>query len=110
MQQTRLNLLLTLGFSQISQFFANPWRKLSLILVSLLLGFFVGSGVSSTVGQAGKWDISIAGAYLIFSEIINMIVYRRRANQERVLWLDVLNAFKIGFVYCLYLEALKLGS
>ena len=110
MQQTRLNLLLTLGFRQISQFFANPWRKLSLILVSLLLGFFSGSAVTSTVGQAGKWDISVAIAYLIFSEITNMIVYRRRANQGRVLWLDVLNAFKIGFVYCLYLEALKLGS
>ena len=110
MQQTRLNLLLTLGFRQISQFFANPWRKISLIFLSLLLGFFLASAVSSTYGQEARWDVTVAGVYLFFSEVTNMIVYRRRANQERLLWHDVLNTFKIGFVYCLYLEALKLGS
>jgi hypothetical protein len=110
MQQTRLNLLLTLGIRQITDFFANPWRKLSLIFVSLLLGFFVASAVSATTGQEADWDISIAAGFLIFTEITNMIVYRHRTNQGRSLWLEILNAFKIGFAYCLYLEALKLGS
>ncbi len=110
MQETRLNILFNLALNSFRNFFTNPWRKLALIFILLLLGFFSASAISSTVGQAGKWDINIALILLLFTEISSFISYRRRLENGRSVFVDFLNSFKIGFVYGLYLEALKLNS
>ncbi|NES82478.1 MAG: DUF565 domain-containing protein [Moorea sp. SIO2B7] len=116
MQRTRINTIVDLLIRQIEQFFSNPWRRISLILISLLLGIFVGAAVSTTAGQAAYWDVVISALLLLFTELVSQLVYSRHrrgksgvANQ-RSLTLDVLNIFKIGITYSLYLEALKLGS
>jgi len=110
MQRTRFNTLLELFGERLQTFFSNPWRKISLILISLLLGFFVGGSIATTVGQAAQWDVTMAASLLIFTEIISRFVYSRRPQKRRLLFFEVLNIFKIGLVYSLYLEAFKLGS
>jgi hypothetical protein len=110
MQETRLNLLFNLALNSFRNFFTNPWRKLALIFILLLLGFFMAPAISTTVGQAAEWDINIAAIFLVFTEVSSIIAYRRRAENGRSLVVDLLNSFKIGFVYGLYLEALKLSS
>lgn len=110
MQRTRLNTLLEVSQTQFNQLFSNPWRRISLSLISVLLGFFVGQAVSMTAGQEAYWDITIGVFLLLFTETISRIAYRRRNKELRSLWLDILNLFKIGVTYSLYLEALKLGS
>jgi hypothetical protein len=117
MQETRLNILLNLILNNIRRFFANPWRKLSLIFVFLLFGFFMASAIASTTGQAARWDITVAAILLIFTEISSIIAYRRSANKQRSpnsttqsLFIDLLNYFKMGIIYGLFLEAFKLNS
>ena len=115
MQQTRLNTLFDLLGDRIEQFFNNPWRRVSLVLISLLFGVFMGTAVATTAGQAAEWDVLVAALLIIFTEVISILAYRRNRRdasspQRRRLWLDVLNAFKIGLTYSLYLEAFKLGS
>ncbi len=110
MQQTLLNILTTNLTNNLNNFFSNPWRKLSLILITLLMGFFAGSTVSASMGQTSLWDPSIALAYLIFTEVLSIIIYRRKSNQKtNSFWMNVLNAFKIGFIYMVYLESIKLN-
>lgn len=109
MQRTRINIFLNLIFNQISNFFANPWRNLSLMIISLLLGFFISSAINTTLGQRADWDITIAFVLIVFTEAVSIIVYRRPQN-NRLSGLNFLNSFKIGFAYGLYLEASKLGS
>jgi hypothetical protein len=116
MQQTRLNTLVDVVAAKLGRLFSNPWRRISLILINLLLGIFVGSAVSTTAGQNADWDVLVAAILVFFTEVISWFFYgriRRRNNegtQERSLWLEVLNVFKIGLIYSLYLEAFKLGS
>jgi hypothetical protein len=115
MQRTRINTLVDGAGARIEQFFDNPWRRISLILISLLFGFFAGAGISTTAGQAAEWDIMGAGLLLLFTEIVSRFVYtRERGSQSRKsgrsLFVDVLNFFKMGMVYSLFLEAFKLGS
>ncbi|MEA5535935.1 DUF565 domain-containing protein [Crocosphaera sp. XPORK-15E] len=110
MQRTRLNTLVEFTQSRLNQTFSNPWRRISLSLISVLLGFFVGQAVSLTAGQEAYWDVTVGAILLIFTETISNIAYRRRKREDRSLWLDILNLFKVGFTYSLYLEALKLGS
>lgn len=112
MQNTRLNSLLSNLFSQAKQFFLNPWRKITLLLISLLIGIFLGVTIVTSAGQAGRLDIVVAAIILLFTEIISWLVYRRSSpnNNQESGFIDVLNTFKIGLTYSLYIQAFVLGS
>ncbi|MEL6439683.1 MAG: DUF565 domain-containing protein [Cyanobacteria bacterium J06621_8] len=117
MQRTRLNTIVEITGDRLELLFSNPWRRVSLSLISILLGFFMGSAIVTTAGQRAVWDIPAAAVLFAFTELTSRIVYGRRdrqsANsspQRRSLYIDVLNLFKIGLIYSLFLEAFKLGS
>jgi hypothetical protein len=108
MQQTRLNSLLTQTGNRLTEFFNNPWRRISLILISLLLGMFIGQAIATTAGQTALWDVVVAGLLVFWVEWMSRIAYRRR--EKKSFWLDVANLFKVGITYSLFLEAFKIGS
>lgn len=110
MQNTRLNNLFAAITSQSRQWFFNPWRRLSFLVISLLLGFFLGSAISTIAGQAADWDIIGAGIIVALCEIVDRIYYRSIRQATKPLWVEALNALKIGLTYSLFLEAFKLGS
>ena len=117
MQRTRLNTLVEITGDRLELLFNNPWRRISLSLISILLGFFMGSALVTTAGQAAIWDMPVAALVFAFTELISRFVYSRRQRRERdgkpkerSLFIDVLNLFKVGLIYSLFLEAFKLGS
>lgn len=110
MQNTRLNNLLDTFATALSQWFVNPWRRLSLLLISWFSGFFLGPAVSTTVGQKAELDIVVAAFLVIITEVISRIFYSRGLFARQSLWIETVNCLKIGFIYSLFLEALKLGS
>ena len=114
MQRTRLNTLVNSAGGQLELLFTNPWRRIALSLISILMGFFMGSAIVTTAGQDAVWDVPASAVLFIFIELISRFVYgyRRRAtsNIRFPLWLNTLNLFKIGVTYSLFLEAFKLGS
>jgi hypothetical protein len=118
MQNTRLNNLVNVLALQVRRWFANPWRHLSLVLISLLLGVFLGTAIPTTAGQSANWDVIAAGILILFTETVSRIVYgsnRRRGQSpdgsfRRSLWAEVVNALKIGLTYSMFMEAFKLGS
>lgn len=109
MQNTRLNGLVNATTGQLGRWFLNPWRRLSLLVISLLFGIFLGTAISTVAGQAAEWDIAGAGMLVLLTEIVDRIYYSRN-RQGRSLWVEALNALKIGLTYSLFLEAFKLGS
>lgn len=110
MQNTRLNRLFDTIGGQLDQWLRNPWRRISLLLISLLFGTFVGTALSTIAGQAADWDVVAAAVLLLFIEMANRIVYGRNPRMTRSLWVEILNSFKIGVTYNLFVEAFKLGS
>ncbi len=110
MQNTRLNNLLDAIALALGQWFFNPWRRFSLLIISLLFGFFLGNAVSTTSGQTAEWDVVVAGILVLLTEVASRIFYSRRQEHRRSLWIASLNALKIGLSYSLFLEAFKLGS
>jgi len=110
MQNTRLNNLFDTIARRLRQWLFNPWRRLSLQIIGLLFGFFLGSAVSTTAGQTAEWDVVVAGILVLLTEITSSIFYSRNFVLRRSLWVDSLNSLKIGLVYSLFLEAFKLGS
>ena len=116
MQRTRLNTLVEITGDRLDLLFSNPWRRISLNLISILTGFFMGSALVTTAGQDAVWDIPAAAVVFTFTELISRFVYGRRNRRQdslpkrRSLYIDVLNLFKVGLIYSLFLEAFKLGS
>lgn len=117
MQRTRINALVDLTGARLELLFSNPWRRIALSFISILFGFFMGSAIATTLGQDAVWDIVAAAIVLVCTELMSRFVYTRRNRQAIVtipvrssLWIDVLNLFRIGLTYNLFLEAFKLGS
>ena len=150
MQRTRLNTLLNQIVLKFRQWAFNPWRRLSLIIISLLFGNFFATAISATAGQTAKLDVTISAFLVLGVELISWLYYRftpRRqfagqrtgqqtgaanadilntniANtnaampigtengpvQSRSTLAESLNAFKLGMIYGLFVEAFKLGS
>ena len=114
MQRTRINILVSSAGEQLELLFINPWRRIALSLISILMGFFMGSAIVTTAGQDAVWDVPAAAILFISIELTSRFVYRYRrqskTNLRFPLWLNTLNLFKIGVTYSLFLEAFKLGS
>ncbi|MEM7773090.1 MAG: DUF565 domain-containing protein [Cyanobacteria bacterium P01_E01_bin.6] len=118
MQDTRLTTLINRLLAQLELWLENPWRRISLILIGLLFGFFLASVIATVAGQTADWDVFAALAILGFTELISWLVYStRRLSIEqqqkprpRPLGIELLNAVKLGVMYGLFLEAFKLGS
>ncbi|MBW4439930.1 MAG: DUF565 domain-containing protein [Plectolyngbya sp. WJT66-NPBG17] len=110
MQNTRLSTIVNTTAAQLNQVFRNPWRRTSLLIIGLLLGFFLGSAISTSAGQKAELDIVEAFFLLLVTEAVSRFTYGGNDRFRRSLFAEVLNALKLGLIYSLFLEAFKLGS
>ncbi|MBD2034176.1 DUF565 domain-containing protein [Leptolyngbya sp. FACHB-321] len=110
MQNTRLNSLVDRTTDRLGSWLQNPWRRVSVLIISLLFGNYVGPALSLVAGQQGQVDIIVAALVVALTELISLFAYRRRPEGTRSLLLDSLNAFKVGLTYSLIVDAFKLGS
>ena len=115
MQNTRLNRLVDVALTQSSQWLQNPWRRISLVVISLLLGNLSATAIATIAGQNADWDIVVSAILVAFTEGISWIVYRKNSVQQirvgqRMLLLEMTNALKLGLIYGLFVEAFKIGS
>lgn len=120
MQNTRLNTLIDQLIKRFIGWAENPWRRLSLIIISLLFGNFLASAIATSTGQIAYLDITISVILLGMTELISWLTYHRvpaRIPEEikapiagMPLWIAMINSLKLGLIYGLFVEAFKLGS
>uniref|UniRef100_B8HYI1 DUF565 domain-containing protein n=1 Tax=Cyanothece sp. (strain PCC 7425 / ATCC 29141) TaxID=395961 RepID=B8HYI1_CYAP4 len=110
MQNTRLSTLLDRLGTQFRQQLRNPWRRLSVLVMSLLFGVYLGTALASTAGQLGEIDIVASALVALVAEVISWLFYSDRWNFKATLFGEILNAVKFGVLYGLFLIAFLLGS
>ncbi len=113
MQRTRLATLVESSANRFGRWIFNPWRRLSLVIIGFLFGNFFGIAISSIAGQLAELDVVVSALLVIGVELMSWIAYRRslqRQGQPSSFWVEVLNSFKVGLIYSLFVEAFKLGS
>jgi Protein of unknown function (DUF565) len=121
MQNTRLSTLIDRISQQFIQWAENPWRRLSIVIISLLFGNFLASAISTSTGQKTELDILISFMILACTEFISWLTYgtalgQRKSGEynsifgQRPIWIAILNSLKLGLIYGLFVEAFKLGS
>ena len=106
MQKTRFRQFINLFISIINPLFADTWKKRSILLTSLLTGFYFTNSLISFL-----LDKSVNTIILALSLLITMEILIRISNFTQVsIILTAINNFRIGSTYALILEAYKLGS
>lgn len=87
MQRTRLNRLFDQTTLRFRQWVFNPWRRLAVILISLLFGNIFATGISATAGQTAQLDVVVAAILVVGVEFISWLYYRltpRRRQSDQL--------------------------
>ncbi|MEL6813853.1 MAG: DUF565 domain-containing protein [Cyanobacteria bacterium J06598_3] len=87
MQRTRLNRLFDQTTLRFRQWVFNPWRRLAVVLISLLFGNIFATGISATAGQTAQLDVVVAAILMVVVEFISWLYYRftpRRRQSDRL--------------------------
>ena len=106
LQSTRLQTNVGAALQRLDRWARNPWRRFSLLALTGLIGFFIGSAITSVAGVLGQMDPVAALVVVLGTEL----TIRRRRSSEPSLKLpqQLLGLGRIGFLYGLFLEGFKL--
>ena len=107
-QKTKFQLKIVENIQTLTFWANNPWRRYSISLITLLIGYFIGSSLGMVSAVLELMDPVAAFFSVVFIEIL--IVLRRNFRSERkknflVLFLDSL---RLGLFYGFFTESLKL--
>ena len=107
-QKTTFQLKIVENIQTISQWANNPWRRYSVSLIILLIGYFLGSSLGMVSAVLELMDPVAAFLSVAFLEIL--IVFRRnfRLNRERKFLVLIIDALRLGLFYGFFTESLKL--
>lgn len=107
-QQTRFQDRVARARAGLEGWARNPWRRLSLLLIVLLISFSIGGAVGSLTGTLAKLDP--VGALICVTAMELAIRARgpllRRGGDDLVL--QLLDMVRIGLLYGLLLDGFKL--
>nr|BBI37314.1 Uncharacterized protein ycf20 [Palmaria palmata] len=106
MRQTRIEVISYYLYEYINTILCKKLNELSLSVLSMLLGFFISTALSTIPGQTGDWGLVGAAIIVTFYEIISKKVYPKSSFYL----VPQVNNIKIGIVYGLFVDAFKLGS
>ena len=107
-QKTKFQRNIVENIQTISVWADNPWRRYSISLITLLIGYFLGSSLGMVSAVVELMDPVAAFLSVVFIEIL--IVLRRNfrfENKKRFLVL-LLDSLRLGLFYGFFTESLKL--
>ena len=98
-QKTKFQLLVIDNIDNLSKWAVNPWRRYSLALTIVLVGYFFGSslGMISAVVEL----IDPVGAFLSVLLIEILILFRRklRIDRKKKILILLIDSFRLGLFY-----------
>ncbi len=108
MQKTRLNKYTDSVLNYLSPLIRDTWKKRSILLISLLAGFYLTNSFISYFLDIPINTTFLAVIVVVLMELAIRVMWFSN-NKLRIFRLAI-NNFRIGSTYALILEAFKLGS
>ncbi len=109
MQNTKLKKFIDVLSSTVTPIISDNWRKRSILLLSLLFGFYFTNSLISFLLDKNVNTIFLAIIILLLMEISIRSTLFSYLNKFSIIILSI-NNLRIGSTYALILEAFKLGS
>lgn len=100
----------------VKNFTDYQFNSFSLQILSVLLGFFIATALSTIPAQTGDWGIVASAIIVTNQEIISKITYQNYIVKYYYNTIVLnrcfkyCNSLKIGILYGLFIDAFKLGS
>ena len=106
MQKTNFREFIDLLINIINQSITDNWSKRSILLLSLLFGFYFTNSLISFLLDKSVNTIFLAVTILLIMEL----AIRSNLISKMTIPVMIINNIRIGSTYALILEAYKLGS
>ena len=108
LQYTRLHQSTGLILKRLELWAVNPWRKISLLIIVLLVAFVVGGSIGMINGALAYMDPIGALITVLFLEVMVRLRRRLPSNHKESISRQILDMARIGLLYGLLLEGFKL--
>ena len=107
-QNTNFQLKIVENIQTLSIWANNPWRRYSLSLIILLIGYFLGSSLGMVSAVVEIMDPIAAFLSVVFIEILIALRRNFRFAKKKKFLLLLLDSLRLGLFYGFFTESLKL--
>ena len=107
-QKTNFQLKIVENIQTLSIWANNPWRRYSLSLIILLVGYFLGSSLGMVSAVVELMDPVAAFLSVVFIEILIILRRNFRSESKKKFLVLLLDSLRLGLFYGFFTESLKL--
>ena len=107
-QKTNFQLKIVENIQTLSIWANNPWRRYSISLIILLIGYFLGSSLGMVSAVVELMDPVAAFLSVVFIEILIVLRRNLRFEKNKKFLVLLLDSLRLGLFYGFFTESLKL--
>ena len=107
-QKTNFQLKIVENIQTLSLWANNPWRRYSISLIILLIGYFLGSSLGMVSAVLELMDPVAAFLSVFFIEILIFLRRNFRFERKKKILLLLVDSLRLGLFYGFFTESLKL--
>ena len=107
-QKTKFQLKIVENIQTISIWANNPWRRYSISLITLLIGYFFGSSLGMVSAVVELMDPIAAFLSVVFIEFLIVLRRNFRFERKKKFLVLLLDSLRLGLFYGFFTESLKL--
>ena len=107
-QKTNFQLKIVENIQTLTIWANNPWRRYSITLIILLIGYFLGSSLGMVSAVVELMDPVAAFLSIVFIEILIVLRRNFRFNRKKKFLVLLLDSLRLGLFYGFFTESLKL--
>ena len=107
-QNTNFQLKIVENIQTLSIWANNPWRRYSISLIILLIGYFLGSSLGMVSAVVELMDPVAAFLSVIFIEILIVLRRNFRFEKKKKFLVLLLDSLRLGLFYGFFTESHKL--
>jgi len=107
-QKTNFQLKIVENIQTLTIWANNPWRRYSISLIILLIGYFLGSSLGMVSAVVELMDPVAAFLSVIFIEILIVLRRNFRFKKKKKFLVLLLDSLRLGLFYGFFTESLKL--
>ena len=107
-QNTKFQIKVVDNIKTLSIWAKNPWRRYSISLIILLIGYFLGSSLGMVSAVVELMDPIAAFLSVFFIEILIFLRRNFRFEKNKRFLLLLVDSLRLGLFYGFFTESLKL--
>ena len=107
-QKTNFQLRIVENIQTLSIWANNPWRRYSISLIILLIGYFLGSSLGMVSAVVELMDPVAAFLSVVFIEILIVLRRNFRFEKKKKFLVLLLDSLRLGLFYGFFTKSLKL--